>query len=193
MGNPTLVGPIGSGQISKLANQIIVGVTIGAVAEAITLCEKAGVDANKFINALSGGFADGKILQNHGKRMISKDFSPKGKVSTHYKDMINILECAGDLNTKLPISNLIYSMFESLVDNGNSNDDHSALYNIIYCLFLDIINFLFRKFFLKKKLVIKEEKLLKVRKKYLDGKINAKEYKLYTLNILGNLDKNEYK
>ncbi len=64
---------------------------------------------------------------------------------------------------------------------------------IIYCLFLDIINFLFRKFFLKKKLVIKEEKLLKVRKKYLDGKINAKEYKLYTLNILGNLDKNEYK
>ena len=66
MGNPTLVGPIGSGQISKLANQIIVGVTIGAVAEAITLCEKAGVDANKFIQALSGGFADGKILQNHG-------------------------------------------------------------------------------------------------------------------------------
>ena len=64
---------------------------------------------------------------------------------------------------------------------------------IIYCLFLDIINFLFRKFFLKKKLVIKEENLLKVRKKYLDGKINAKEYKLYTLNILGNLDKNEYK
>ena len=64
---------------------------------------------------------------------------------------------------------------------------------IIYCLFLDIINFLFRKFFLKKKLVIKGEKLLKVRKKYLDGKINAKEYKLYTLNILGNLDKNEYK
>tara|TARA_S200000501_G_C20812468_1_gene738979 strand:+ start:103 stop:972 length:870 start_codon:yes stop_codon:yes gene_type:complete len=131
MGNPTLVGPIGSGQISKLANQIIVGVTIGAVAEAITLCEKAGVDANKFINALSGGFADGKILQNHGKRMISKDFSPKGKVSTHHKDMINILECADDLNTKLPISNLIYSMFESLVNNGNSNDDHSALYKEI--------------------------------------------------------------
>ena len=131
MGNPTLVGPVGSGQISKLANQIIVGVTIGAVAEAITLCEKAGVDANKFINALSGGFADGKILQNHGKRMVLKDFSPKGKVSTHYKDMNNILECAGDLNTKLPISNLIYSMFKSLVDNGDSNDDHSALYKEI--------------------------------------------------------------
>ena len=131
MGNPTLVGPIGSGQISKLANQIIVGVTIGAVAEAITLCEKAGVDANKFIQALSGGFADGKILQNHGKRMIEKDFSPKGKVSTHLKDMNNILECASGFNTELPISNLIQSMFKSLVDSGSSNDDHSALYKEI--------------------------------------------------------------
>jgi len=131
MGNPTLVGPIGSGQVSKLANQIIVGVTIGAVAEAITLCENAGVDANKFIKALSGGFADGKILQNHGKRMIDKDFSPKGKVSTHLKDMNNILECARSFNTQLPISNLIQSMFKSLVDKGNSNDDHSALYKEI--------------------------------------------------------------
>ena len=131
MGNPTLVGPIGSGQVSKLANQIIVGVTIGAVAEAITLCEKAGVDANKFIKALSGGFADGKILQNHGKRMIDKDFSPKGKVSTHLKDMNNILECAGDFDTKLPISGLIKEMFNSLVERGNDNDDHSALYKEI--------------------------------------------------------------
>ena len=131
MGNPTLVGPIGSGQVSKLANQIIVGVTIGAVAEAIMLCERAGVDANKFIKALSGGFADGKILQNHGKRMIDKDFSPKGKVSTHLKDMKNILECAGDFDTKLPISSLIKEMFNSLVERGNDNDDHSALYKEI--------------------------------------------------------------
>ena len=131
MGNPTLVGPIGSGQVSKLANQIIVGITIGAVAEAITLCEKAGVDANKFIKALSGGFADGKILQNHGKRMIDKDFSPKGKVSTHLKDMNNIIECVSGFNTQLPISNLIQSMFKSLVDQGNANDDHSALYKEI--------------------------------------------------------------
>jgi 2-hydroxy-3-oxopropionate reductase len=131
MGNPTLVGPTGSGQVSKLANQIIVGVTIGAVAEAITLCEKAGVNANKFIKALSGGFADGKILQNHGKRMINKDFSPKGKVSTHLKDMNNILECANNYNTDLPISKLIKEMFNSLVENGNQNDDHSALYKEI--------------------------------------------------------------
>ncbi|MDC1033031.1 NAD(P)-dependent oxidoreductase [Candidatus Pelagibacter sp.] len=131
MGNSTLVGPNGSGQVSKLANQIIVGITIGAVAEAITLCEKAGVDANKFIKALTGGFADGKILQNHGKRMINKDFSPKGKVSTHLKDMNNIIECANDFNTNLPISKLIKEMFNSLVKSGNQNDDHSALYKEI--------------------------------------------------------------
>ena len=131
MGNPILVGPIGCGQVSKLANQIIVGVTIGAVAEAITLCEKAGVDGNMFIEALSGGFADSKILQNHGKRMIEKNFSPKGKVSTHLKDMNNILNCASDYDTILPISKLVKEMFKSLVENGNKNDDHSALYKEI--------------------------------------------------------------
>ena len=128
MGNPTLVGSTGSGQVSKLANQIIVGVTIGGVAEAVTLCEKAGIDANKFIEALKGGFADGKILQNHGKRMIDKDFSPRGKASTHLKDMKNILECANNYNIDLPISKLIEKMLNSVVKNGNQNDDHSALY-----------------------------------------------------------------
>jgi len=131
MGNPTLVGPIGSGQVSKLANQIVVGVTIGAVAEAITLCEKAGADPNKLIKALSGGLADSKILQTHGKRMIDKDFSPKGKTSTHLKDMNNILECANSYNTHLPISNLVKEMYKTLVDNGHGNTDHSSLYNEI--------------------------------------------------------------
>ena len=131
MGNPTLVGPIGSGQVSKLANQIVVGVTIGAVAEAITLCEKAGADPVKLIKALSGGWADSKILQTHGKRMIDKDFSPKGKTSTHLKDMNNILECANSYNTQLPISNLVKEMYKALVDNGHGNTDHSSLYKEI--------------------------------------------------------------
>ncbi len=131
MGNPTLVGPIGSGQVSKLANQIVVGVTIGAVAEAITLCEKAGADPVKLIKALSGGWADSKILQTHGKRMIDKDFSTKGKTSTHLKDMNNILECANSYNTQLPISNLVKQMYKSLVDNGHGNTDHSSLYKEI--------------------------------------------------------------
>ncbi len=128
MGNPTLVGPAGSGQVSKLANQIVVGVTIGAVAEAITLCEKAGANPNKLIKAISGGWADSKILQTHGKRMIKKDFSPKGKTSTHYKDMKNILECANLNNIHLPISNLVKEMYKNLIDNGHGNTDHSSLY-----------------------------------------------------------------
>ena len=131
MGNPTLVGPVGSGQVSKLANQIIVGLTIGAVAEAVTLCEKAGADPIKMINALSGGWADSKVLQTHGKRMINRDFSPKGKTSTHLKDMNNILECANNFNTHLPISNLVKQMYKTLVENGHGNDDHSSLYKEI--------------------------------------------------------------
>jgi 2-hydroxy-3-oxopropionate reductase len=128
MGNPTLVGPVGSGQVSKLANQIIVGITIGAVAEAVTLCEKAGADPVKMISALSGGWADSKILQTHGKRMIEKDFSPKGKTSTHLKDMNNILDCANNFNTHLPISNLVKEMYKTLVENDHGDKDHSSLY-----------------------------------------------------------------
>ena len=131
MGNPTLVGPVGSGQVSKLANQIIVGLTIGAVAEAVTLCEKAGADPNKMISALTGGWADSKVLQTHGKRMISKDFSPKGKTFTQLKDMNNILECANSFNTHLPISNLVKEMYKTLVENGHGETDHSSLYKEI--------------------------------------------------------------
>ena len=123
MGNPTLVGPLSSGQVSKLANQIIVGLTIGAVAEAVTLCEKAGANPNKMIKALSGGWADSKILQTHGKRMIEKDFTPKGRTSVHLKDMNNILECANSYNTHLPISNLVKEMYKSLVKNGHGETD----------------------------------------------------------------------
>jgi len=131
MGNPTLVGPLSSGQVSKLANQIIVGLTIGAVAEAVTLCEKAGANPNKMIKALSGGWADSKILQTHGKRMIDKDFTPKGRTVVHLKDMNNILECAKSYNTHLPISNLVKEMYKSLVENGHGERDHSSLYKEI--------------------------------------------------------------
>ena len=131
MGNPTLVGPVGCGQVSKLANQIIVSLAIGAVAEAVTLCEKAGADPKKMIKALSGGWADSKVLRTHGKRMIDKDFSPKGKTSSQLKDMNNILECANNYNTQLPISNLVKEMYKSLVENGHGETDHSSLYKEI--------------------------------------------------------------
>ena len=131
MGNPTLVGPLSCGQVSKLANQIIVGLTIGAVAEAITLCEKAGANPNKMIKALTGGWADSKILQTHGKRMIDKDFTPKGKTSGQLKDMNNILECANNFSTELPISSLVKNMYKALVGNGHGETDHSSLYKEI--------------------------------------------------------------
>lgn len=131
MGNPTLVGPAGSGQVAKLCNQIIVGITIGAVAEAIILCEKVGANPENFIKAVAGGFADSKVLQNHGTRMVNKDFAPRGKTITHLKDMNNILECAENVETKLPISKLIQSMYQNLVNRGLGNDDHSALYKEI--------------------------------------------------------------
>ena len=131
MGNPTLVGPVSSGQISKLANQIIVGVTIGAVAEAVTLCEKSGTNPNKMIEALSGGWADSKILQTHGKRMIDKDFTPKGKTTTQLKDMTNIINAGKAVDTHLPISSLVKEMYKDLVADGHGNTDHSSLYNAI--------------------------------------------------------------
>ena len=131
MGNPTLVGPTGSGQVSKLANQIIVGLTIGAVAEAVTLCEKAGADPNKMIDALSGGWADSKILKTHGKRMINKDFTPKGRTSVQLKDLNNIVDCANSFNLHLPISNLVKEMYKTLVKNGHGETDHSSLYKEI--------------------------------------------------------------
>ena len=131
LGNPTLVGPVSSGQISKLANQIIVGVTIGAVAEAVTLCEKSGTDPSKMIEALSGGWADSKILQTHGKRMINKDFSPKGKTTTQLKDMTNIINAGKAADLHLPISNLIKEMYKNLVNDGLGNTDHSSLYSEI--------------------------------------------------------------
>ena len=131
MGEPTWVGLNGSGQVAKLCNQIIVGINIGAVAEAIILCEKSGVDPKKLIKALKGGFADSLVLRNHGIRMIEKDFIPRGKNSTHLKDMVNILEQANKNDLDLPISKIIKLMFENLCKSGFSNDDHSSLYNEI--------------------------------------------------------------
>ena len=131
MGRPILVGPNGSGQVAKLCNQIIVGATIGAVSEAIILCENNRTDPKKFVNAMTGGFADSKILRNHGKRMIDKDFIARGKCISHLKDMNNIIDCASTKGLQLPISNLIQKMFQNLCDRGLQNDDHSALYKEI--------------------------------------------------------------
>ena len=128
LGSPTYVGKTGSGQIAKLANQAIVGITIGAVSEAIILAKTAGVDPLSLLEALKGGFADSKILQIHGKRMIENDYTPGGLSSTQFKDMNNILLTAKKNNLILPLSSKVHKIFKSLVKNGNGNDDHSAFY-----------------------------------------------------------------
>ena len=107
LGNPVLVGKNSAGQVAKLANQIIVGITIGAVAEAIKLSQKRNINPLDLIKALKGGWADSKILQTHGIRMINKDFRPKGKNISQLKDMKNILDCAKNANLNLPLSKIV--------------------------------------------------------------------------------------
>ena len=131
MGNPTYLGKTGSGQIAKLANQTIVGITIGAVAEAIIMAEAAGVDAKALRQAIKNGFAGSKILEIHGQRMINKNFQAGGKCSTQLKDMNNIIETAKNYNVDLPISKTIKKLYELTVTKGHADLDHSALYLLL--------------------------------------------------------------
>lgn len=129
MGRPVRLGPVGTGQLAKLANQLIVGAAIGAVAEAILLVKKGGGDTDAFRDALTGGYADSKVLQMHGARMAAGDFEPRGRASLHRKDMGNILAEADKLGLDLPISKMLGERFTRLcTDLGGADLDHCALY-----------------------------------------------------------------
>lgn len=127
-GRPTLVGPTGSGQLAKLANQMIVGVTIGVVAEALLLCAKGGADMAKVKEAVTGGFADSRILQVHGQRMIERDFSPRGRISVQLKDMRNAMATAQELGFDAPITGLLETLYASASENGLSGMDQAAFF-----------------------------------------------------------------
>jgi 3-hydroxyisobutyrate dehydrogenase-like beta-hydroxyacid dehydrogenase len=127
-GRPTHVGPTGSGQLAKLANQMIVGITIGAVAEALLLCEKGGADMGKVKEAITGGFADSRILQVHGQRMIDRDFSPHGKMSVQLKDLRNALSTAGEIGFEAPITSLFEQLYTQGIDHGLADLDHAGLF-----------------------------------------------------------------
>ncbi len=127
LGRATHVAPHGAGQTAKLANQIIVGVTIGAVAEALLLAAAGGADPAAVRKALSGGFADSRILELHGQRMIDRTFLPGGRSHIHLKDMNTILETAKELSLELPFSEAARALFRALVDGGGGDYDHSAL------------------------------------------------------------------
>lgn len=127
----THVGEIGSGQIAKAANQMIVGITIGAIAEAFSMADEASVDLGKLRSALTGGFADSAILQKHGERMIERNFEPGGKVVTQRKDLYQALEFSeGELGLELPFSRLALELYEELIEMGGGDLDHSALIKI---------------------------------------------------------------
>ena len=128
LGRPTRVGPIGSGQLAKLANQMIVGITIGAVAEALLLCERGGADPAKVKAAITGGFADSRILQVHGQRMIERDFAPRGRMSVQRKDLRNALQTAQETGFNAPVTQLLEQLYTEAIDQGFADLDQSALF-----------------------------------------------------------------
>jgi 2-hydroxy-3-oxopropionate reductase len=121
------VGPSGSGQVTKACNQIVVGVTLEAVAEALALADASGVDPAKVRAALLGGFAQSKVLEVHGQRMIDRNFVPGFKAKLHRKDM-NIAAQAGDERAlDLVAAKLVRERFDELLAKGEGELDHSAL------------------------------------------------------------------
>lgn len=128
LGRLTHVGPHGAGQLAKLANQMIVGITIGAVAEALLLCEKGGADMAKVREAISGGFAESRILQLHGQRMVERDFAKRAAITVQLKDMRNALTTAQSMGFEAPITGLFEQLFAQAAENGFGDLDHSALF-----------------------------------------------------------------
>lgn len=128
LGKPVHVGPHGAGQLAKLANQMIVGITIGAVAEALLLCKKGGANMAQVKQAITGGFADSRILQVHGQRMIERDFAKRAAITVQLKDMRNALATAGEIGFEAPITQLFERLFSEATEHGLADLDHSALF-----------------------------------------------------------------
>jgi len=125
--NITLVGGNGDGQITKVANQIIVALTIEAVGEALLLAAKAGADAGKVREALMGGFANSRILEVHGERMVKRSFNPGFRIELHQKDLNLALTTARQLGVSLPNTAAAQELFNSCAAHGGAGWDHSAM------------------------------------------------------------------
>lgn len=129
MGRPTHVGPSGAGQLAKLANQAIVAITMGAVAEAMLFLERGGGDPAAVRAALKGGFADSVILQEHGERMTERNFVPGGPAKFQIKDLGNVLEVAGEVGIALPFVTEMRARFGRLCEEMGAGDrDVAAIY-----------------------------------------------------------------
>ena len=128
LGRATHVGPTGAGQLAKLANQMIVGITIGAVAEALLLCERGGADMGKVKQAITGGFADSRILQVHGQRMVERDFAKRAAITVQHQDLRIAMATAGEIGFDAPITALFEQLYAQAAEHGLSDLDHSALF-----------------------------------------------------------------
>ena len=128
LGTTTHVGPHGAGQLAKLANQMIVGITIGAVSEALLMCAKGGADMAKVREAIGGGFAKSRILELHGQRMVDRDFAPRATMTVQRKDMRNALDTAASLGFQAPITELFERLYSEAIDHGLADLDHSGLF-----------------------------------------------------------------
>jgi 3-hydroxyisobutyrate dehydrogenase-like beta-hydroxyacid dehydrogenase len=127
-GRSTHVGPHGAGQLTKLANQMIVGGTIGVVAEALLLAARGGADMAKVREAMLGGFADSRILQLHGERMARRDFAPRGRLAIQLKDMRNAVDCAQETGMDAPIVSFFEQLYAQADAHGLGDLDHSGLF-----------------------------------------------------------------
>ncbi len=123
----THVGPVGDGQTAKVANQIIVGLTIEAVAEGLLFAQKAGADPAKVREALMGGFAGSAIMKLHGQRMIDRTFDPGFRIRLHRKDIGLATEAAKSLGVKLPNTAALQDLMNTAIEKGDGDKDHSAL------------------------------------------------------------------
>ena len=126
MGRPTLVGPAGCGQLSKLCNQLIVGATLTIVAEALLLAEAGGASPGAVREAIRGGFAESRILEVHGQRMLDRNFLPGGQIKTQLKDMENILDAATKAGIRLGVTELVTQHYASIVE-AVPHADQSAI------------------------------------------------------------------
>jgi len=129
--NITLVGEVGAGQTTKVANQIIVALTIEAVGEALLFASKAGADPAKVREALMGGFASSRILEVHGERMIKRTFDPGFRIELHQKDLSLALSGARALNLSLPNTATTQELFNAAAALGGKGWDHSGLVRVL--------------------------------------------------------------
>lgn len=127
LGRPTLVGPVGCGQLAKLCNQLIVGGTISIVAEALLLAQAGGADPAAVRAAIRGGFAESRILEVHGERMLQRNFMPGGQVRSQAKDMENVMQAASAAGLNLPVSALVTTLYRGILDTFGTADQAAAL------------------------------------------------------------------